>query len=106
MRSRKRFVLSIKTECLNKIIPLGEKHLRLSIKEYMAHYHTERNHQGLESHIIHADDHDERSEGAIKTRSRLGGFLNYNADNRIMPRQYVLSCFYCVFLRFYIVYAA
>ena len=42
-----RFVLSIKSECLNKIIPLGEKHLRLAIKEYMEHYHVERNHQGL-----------------------------------------------------------
>ena len=37
-----RFVLSlrarIKSECLNKIIPPGEKHLRLTIKEYMEHY--------------------------------------------------------------------
>ena len=41
-----RFVLSIKSECLNKIIPLGETHLRYAIKEYMEHYHAERNHQG------------------------------------------------------------
>ncbi len=72
-----RFVLSIKTECLNKIIPLGEKHLRLAIKEYMAHYHTERNHQGLDNRIILSDDSVGRSEGDIKTRSRLGGCLNY-----------------------------
>ena len=72
-----RFVLSIKTEILNKTIPLGEKHLRLAIKEYMAHYHAERNHQGLESRIIHANDHVGWSEGPVKTRSRLGGFLEY-----------------------------
>ncbi len=72
-----RFVLSIKSECLNKIIPLGEKHLRLVIREYMEHYHTERNHQGLDSHIIFADDSVGRSEGDIKTRFRLGGYLNY-----------------------------
>lgn len=72
-----RFVLSIKSECLNKIIPLGEKHLRLAIKEYIEHYHSERNHQGLDSHIVHADNNVGRSEGAVKTRSRLGGFLNY-----------------------------
>ena len=76
----------IKSECLNKIIPLGEKHLRLAIKEYMEHYHIERNHQGLDSRIIIADDNVGKSKGDIKTRSRLGGFLNYNADNRIMPR--------------------
>lgn len=72
-----RFVLSIKSECLNKIIPLGEKHLRLAIKEYMEHYHAERNHQGLDSRIIHADENVGISDGFIKTRSRLGGFLNY-----------------------------
>ncbi len=81
-----RFVLSIKSECLNKIIPLGEKHLRLAIREYMEHYHAERNHQGLDSRIIIADDSVGGSDGDIKNRSRLGGFLNYNADSRIMPR--------------------
>ena len=72
-----RFVLSIKSECLNKLIPFGEKHLRFAIKEYMQHYHIERNHQGLDSRIIHADENAGRSEGVVKTRSRLGGFLNY-----------------------------
>ena len=38
-----RFVLSIKSECLYNVIPLGEKHLRVLIKEYMEHYHLERN---------------------------------------------------------------
>jgi len=72
-----RFVLSIKSECLDKIIPLGERHLRKAIKEYMAHYHAERNHQGLDSEIIHPDEHVGVRLGQIKTRSRLGGLLNY-----------------------------
>ena len=72
-----RFVLAIKSECLKKTIPLGEKHLRLLIQEYMEHYHLERNHQGLGSRIIRADEKVGRSEGAVRTRSRLGGFLNY-----------------------------
>jgi putative transposase len=72
-----RFVLSIKSECLNMIIPLGEKHLRRAIREYMEHYHRERNHQGLDSRIISADDNVGRHEGVVKTKSRLGGFLNY-----------------------------
>jgi putative transposase len=72
-----RFVLSIKSECLSRIIPLGEKHLRLAIREYMEHYHRERNHQGLDSRIIIEDDSVGGSEGDIRTRSRLGGFLNY-----------------------------
>jgi putative transposase len=42
-----RFVLSVKSECLAKIIPLGERHLRKAVTEYTEHYHVERNHQGL-----------------------------------------------------------
>jgi len=41
-----RFVLTVKGERLDKIIPLGKGHLRSAIKEFMAHYHAERNHQG------------------------------------------------------------
>jgi hypothetical protein len=42
-----RFVLSIKSECLSKLVPLGERHLRRAVSEYVVHYHRERNHQGL-----------------------------------------------------------
>ena len=44
-----RFVRSIKKECLNRVIPLGESHLRLLAQEYVEHYHRERNHQGLDN---------------------------------------------------------
>ena len=42
-----RFVLSIKSECLNRLIIVGEKHLRWVIGQYMEHYHLERPHQGV-----------------------------------------------------------
>ena len=48
-----RFVLSIKSECLDKIVPLGESHLRLAVTEFVDHYHLERNHQGLENRLVH-----------------------------------------------------
>jgi putative transposase len=47
-----RFVRSIKRECPGKLVPLGENHLRTAVQEYTAHYHTERNHQGLEGRLI------------------------------------------------------
>jgi transposase InsO family protein len=40
-----RFVRSIKHECLRHIIPLGERHLRAVLREFVEHYHGERNHQ-------------------------------------------------------------
>jgi hypothetical protein len=39
------FVRSIKQECLRHIIPLGERHLRTTVHEFVEHYHSERNHQ-------------------------------------------------------------
>jgi transposase InsO family protein len=47
-----RFVRSIKSECLARIIPLSEQHLRRVIREYVEHYHLERNHQGLGNALI------------------------------------------------------
>jgi hypothetical protein len=47
-----RFVLSIRSECLDRIVPLGERHLRRAVSEFVAHYHHERNHQGLENRLI------------------------------------------------------
>ena len=52
-----RFVRSIKSECLSKIIPLGERHLRLVVSKYVEHYHLERNRQGFGNRLI------ERSRG-------------------------------------------
>jgi hypothetical protein len=31
---------------LNRLIPLGERHLRRTLADFDAHYHGERNHQG------------------------------------------------------------
>ena len=37
-----RFVLSIKSECLERMILFGEASLHRAIREYMSHYHAER----------------------------------------------------------------
>ena len=50
-----RFVRSMKEECLNRMIPLGERHFRRAVTQFVEHYHRERNHQGLDNRG-HADD--------------------------------------------------
>ena len=72
-----RFVLSIKSECLAQIIPLGERHLRVAVKEYAEHYHLERNHQGLDNELIEKPDNEPDMEGAVECHERLGGVLNH-----------------------------
>ena len=44
-----RFVRSIKSECLNRMIFIGQALLRRAVHEYIEHYRRERNHQGLEN---------------------------------------------------------
>jgi len=72
-----RFVRTIKESCLDRMILFGESSLRKAISEFMAHYHRERNHQGLGNHLIIASDLQEGQQGAIRRRQRLGGMLNY-----------------------------
>jgi putative transposase len=71
-----RFVRSTKEECLNRVIPFGERHFRRTIAEYVEHYHGERNHQGLANELIEGAPAVERV-GRIRRRQRLGGLLNY-----------------------------
>ena len=72
-----RFVRSIKDECLNKMIFIGQASLRRAVAEYMEHYHKERNHQGLENRLIHASVVVAANDGAIHRHARLGGMLNF-----------------------------
>jgi putative transposase len=74
-----RFVRSIKHECLNRIVPLGESHFRRALTEFIEHYHRERNHQGLDNRLIDDTSATRRREGMIRRRSRLGGLLNHYA---------------------------
>jgi transposase InsO family protein len=71
-----RFVRSIKSECLAKLMLLGENHLRTAVREYVAHYHTERNHQGFEGRLIEPPA-DDSGAGPIDCRERLGGLLRF-----------------------------
>jgi putative transposase len=72
-----RFVRSIKDECLNRMIFIGQASLRRAVAEYMNHYHGERNHQGLENRLIHVPAAVTANVGAIYRRARLGGTLNF-----------------------------
>jgi len=72
-----RFVRTIKESCLDRMILFGEDALRKSVQEFTAHYHLERNHQGLGNRLIRPDLAHVGSTGEIRRRERLGGMLNY-----------------------------
>ena len=72
-----RFVRGIKESCLDRMIFFGEASLRTAIWNFVEHYHTERNHQGLSNRIIRPEEGHIGASGAIQRRQRLGGTLNY-----------------------------
>ena len=72
-----RFVRTIKESCLDRMILFGERSLRNAIREFLEHYHHERNHQGLENRLIDPQDAIGSLEGSVACRERLGGMLRY-----------------------------
>ena len=71
-----RFDRSIKEECLVRVIPPGERHFRRGVSEFVAHYHRERNHQGLGNRLIVGTPTAEAA-GRVHRHQRLRGLLNY-----------------------------
>ena len=48
-----------------------------ALREFTAHYHGERNHQGIDNNIIEPGSEVGRKEGDIHRRERLRGMLSY-----------------------------
>jgi transposase InsO family protein len=72
-----RFVRSIKDECLDRMILFGETSLRRVLREYVAHYHSERNHQGVGNRLLEPVNSSRLTSESIHCRERLGGMLNF-----------------------------
>lgn len=72
-----RFVRSAKSECVGQVIPIGERHLRRVVSEYVEHYHCERNHQGLGNRLIDRRVDHVAPRGPVDCHQRLGGLLRY-----------------------------
>lgn len=74
-----RFVRSIKSECLDRMIFFGEASLRYAICECIEYYHHERPHQGIGNVIpfpVKENSVGSR-DGLVACRERLGGLLRF-----------------------------
>ena len=73
-----RWVRSVKSECLNRMILFGEDMLRRALCEYLEHYHRERPDQGLGNKLIVADEMPSApAAGEVVATERLGGLLRH-----------------------------
>jgi transposase InsO family protein len=68
-----RWVLSIKSECLDHFVVFGEKHLRYLIDQYVAHYLTERPHQGKDNLPLTGEVQQQPASDRPRTSSATNG---------------------------------
>ena len=73
------WILSAKQECLAKLILFGEGSLRRALREFIDHFHTERNHQGKSNVLLFPADlaTPRPHNGAVLCQERLGGLPKY-----------------------------
>jgi hypothetical protein len=75
-----RFVKTVRTECLDKFVIFGQRHLHHLLKGFIVHYQAERYHQGIGGQLIRptpAPSNNYAALGAVQCRSRLGALLNF-----------------------------
>jgi transposase InsO family protein len=73
-----RFVQSIKTECLDRMIFFGEASMHHAVTQYIEHYHHERPHQAKGNRLLFPQPSDSRPrDGPVLCKQRLGGLLKF-----------------------------
>ncbi len=70
-----RWVRSVREECLDKILILGEGHLHRVLTEYVCYYNSARPHQGINQQCPIRLEHAPR-DGPIERRDILGGVIH------------------------------
>jgi len=72
-----RFVGTLRRECLDHMLILGERHLRRVLAEYARHYNGHRPHQGLQQEPpLREPGHVVDATGRIERRRVLGGVIS------------------------------
>ena len=70
-----RVVRTIKASCLERMVLIGAGSLRRAVREFVAHDHHERNHQGLDNRPILPLSTAPPPRGRVQCRQRLGGMF-------------------------------
>ena len=73
-----RWVKSVQDECLSTLIFVGEASLRRALRQSLAHYHEDRNHQGKGTVLLVPEPLETNHTKPIRCRERLGGLFHYD----------------------------
>ena len=87
-----RFVRTVRAECTDRMLIIGERHLHAALSEYVKHYNTARSHQGHDMSLRAPDDSPDiipfpAPADRIRRKSVLGGLINEYEAQRELPDQ-------------------
>jgi transposase InsO family protein len=68
-----RFWGSLRRECLDHCVVLGERHLHRIVSDYVAYYHASRTHLGLKKDTPNQREVEPPHLGSVRSRKVLGG---------------------------------
>ena len=68
---------NLREESLDQIVFFGEQSLRQAVRQFLKHYHVERNCQGLANRLIDPGAEVGRPTGAVQCRERLDAVFRY-----------------------------
>ncbi len=71
-----RWIRSVREECLDKLLIVGERHLHRVLATYESYYNQDRPHQGLDQNCPVPFQRSTASDGPIERRDILGGVLH------------------------------
>jgi putative transposase len=77
-----RWISSARRECLDRMLIVGERHLRLVLSEYVEHYNVHRPHRTLFQSPPAGRDHPPATDPNVRVlrRDRLGGLIHEYAQ--------------------------
>ena len=71
-----RWLRSVREECLDKILVVGERHLQRVLTAYLAYYNQARPHQGIAQQCPVPLQRSSARDGPLERRDILGGLLH------------------------------
>ena len=71
-----RFVRTVRQECLDRILVFSQRHLERILREFVAHYNTERPHRGLSLETPEPQPGAKLTAGKVVRVAKLGGLIN------------------------------
>ena len=72
-----RVIGSIRRECLDHMIIIGEDHLRQTLRDYFDYYHNSRPHEALEKNSPTPREIEAPVKGKVIATSQVGGLHRY-----------------------------